>query len=324
MVIPIFGRNNLALTVMVPWDCENNCEFCPSKEQYRDKKGCTEAVKETMRYVFKKMNAPIRDVVFTGGEPSENVKELEELIRLVPDDKNVYINTTLPEKNAIEFAAMVNKEPKVKGINISRHAALPKDEKIKDPLPDYGIKLLIKKPVRINCVLKNQNVMGVVERWREMGVELSLRKDYTKKMTREELHFPYDDVVRELLYRGFRYHSSSRCNVCDTVRFEKNGMIVAYHKGMQRSSIHTMIALEINDLIIDQQGKLMYDWDGSDDAVMLQVQRYLERRPVEKNEELTLGNNRYTCGGRRTGVCGGYESTSGCGGGTSRGCGGGC
>lgn len=324
MIIPIFGRNNLALTVMVPWDCENNCEFCPSKKLYQEKKGCLEAVKEKMRYVFNRLNAPIRDVVFTGGEPTENVKELAELIRLVPDDKNVYINTTLPEKNAIDFAAMVNKEPKIKGINISRHADHPGNENFHNVIPDYGIKLLIKKPVRINCVLKNQNVMRVIERWREMGVELSFRKDYTQGMTREELHFPYDRVVADLLCGGFRYHSSSRCNVCDTVKFEKNGMIVAYHKGLQKSSIHTLVALEINDLIIDQTGKLMYDWEGSDDAVMLQVQRYLERRTTEQSMRMVIENT-YTCGGADlSGRCGGYGGTSVCGGGSKRTCGGGC
>lgn len=324
MFIPIFGRDNLALTVMVPWDCENNCEFCPSKKLYQEKKGCLEAVKEKMRYVFNRLNAPIRDVVFTGGEPTENVKELAELIRLVPDDKNVYINTTLPEKNTIDFAAMVNKEPKIKGINISRHAVYQEKELFKNVIPDSGIKLLIKKPVRINCVLKDQEIMKVVERWRGRDVELNFRRDYTKEMTKEELHFPYDDVVEKLMYYGYKYHSSSRCHVCDTVKFEKDGMIVAYHKGLQRSSIHTLIALEINDLIIDQTGKLMYDWEDSSDAVMLQVQRCLERRTAEQNMKLMIEKT-YTCGGADlSGRCGGYGGTSVCSGGSKRTCGGGC
>ena len=28
------GRDNLALTVFVPWDCGNNCFFCTSKQKY--------------------------------------------------------------------------------------------------------------------------------------------------------------------------------------------------------------------------------------------------------------------------------------------------
>ena len=30
----VSGRENLACTIFVPWDCSNNCPFCTSKEMY--------------------------------------------------------------------------------------------------------------------------------------------------------------------------------------------------------------------------------------------------------------------------------------------------
>ena len=32
----VAGRNNLACTIFVPYDCDNNCPFCTSKWMYRE------------------------------------------------------------------------------------------------------------------------------------------------------------------------------------------------------------------------------------------------------------------------------------------------
>ena len=31
----IKGRSNLSCTIFVPWDCNNHCKFCTSKQMYR-------------------------------------------------------------------------------------------------------------------------------------------------------------------------------------------------------------------------------------------------------------------------------------------------
>ena len=337
MMIPIFGRENLALTVMVPYDCSNNCPFCSSKALYAQKKADAAAVEETMKWALSKPNLPIRDVVFTGGEPAEDVEMLKKLVALVPDDKNVYINTTLPEKTAVDFARFVNNEPKIKGVNVSRHAEEFWKEQLCDIVPDRMVKFLIRKPVRINCVLNGQDIRAVADRWRHDDVEISLRRDYTQEMTQEELHFPYDKPVMDLIYLGYEFKNASRCNVCDTVRFEKDGQVIAYHKGLFHSSISNGSMLEINDLIIDHTGKFLYDWDGCDEEKTERLKMYAEATKAcdmfmtaeeqAKTQEFakrifgtsgvcgcTSPWNGGSCGGRAS-YCGGYSKPT---------CGGGC
>lgn len=301
-----WGRENLALTVMVPYDCKNSCPFCTSKKDYQEHPGCGQAVEDTMKHVFKKCNFPIRDVVFTGGEPAASVETLKKLVALVPDDKNVFVNTTLPNDTAVEFAAYVNAEHKIKCVNISRHEAIYGVETLEDVVPDGGIKLLIHKPVRINVVLQEQPLMGVLERWRPYDVEVSLRADYTKVTTRQQLKNPYDQVVQDLIWHGYKVTGHGSCDVCETVRFEKNGQKVQYHRGMYHSSINNGTVLEINDLIVRQDGKLMYDWEGTDDKIMQQVRMrhtpgLWEKRVLNKWEPvegpIVEKTEVYTCGG---------------------------
>ena len=64
----IIGRNNLALTIFVPFDCSNNCYFCTSKAGYRTNPPNLRKVKEAIIDFFTNYRYPITDVVFTGGE----------------------------------------------------------------------------------------------------------------------------------------------------------------------------------------------------------------------------------------------------------------
>lgn len=289
----IFGRRNLALTVMVPYDCRNNCEFCTAKKKYQEKPGNPQKVEGAMTEALEVFADEIKDVVFTGGEPMENLQELKRLVGLVPNDKNVYINTVFLKDGAEKFAKFVNQEPKIKGVNISRHEerqildfAKCETEIVMDGsclsvksarraeadvASDAEIKRLIKKPVRINVVLQNQNVGRILERWEGRDVEVSLRRDFRNAMGFEALKYPYDEPVLEVIKQGYRPIGRSGCNVCETVRFEKYGTRVQYHKGMFRTSIDHAVTLEINDLIIDHTGKLMYDWEGSNDDVMQMI-----------------------------------------------------
>lgn len=261
----IFGRENLALTIFVPFDCYNNCPFCTSKKTYKTNPPSVSLVKSSVQSFFDDYAFPIKDVVFTGGEPMANIHILSELLDLVPSKYNIYINTTFTNKNLDEFIDLVNKIDKIKGVNISRHSeTYDSDCAVFHDIADDSMIKRIKKPVKINCVVGKQVIEQVVFRWENKNVELCFREDYTTMQDDEyHLHDPYGIIPIELLRIGYHFHSHSQCNVCDTTRFVKDGNIVSFHKGKQHSSILHGDNLEINDLIINQEGDFDYDWDSN-------------------------------------------------------------
>lgn len=296
------GRKNLALTVFVPYDCKNTCRFCASKRSYKEKKSDPGKVAESMKRVLYRTALPIKDVVFTGGEPMEDVNALKNLVKLVPKRMNIYINTTFIRKNMEEFVEMVNTCWAIKGVNISRHEeTFERDEYMLDGIAKDEDIQRIKKPVRINCVEKGQNLQKIVERWEGKGVELSIRRDFRKPMTDTELHSPYDHTALALIESGFKFVGKTQCNVCDTTYFIKeNGMRVQYHKGLMRTSIEDGFALEINDLIIDQAGDIAYDWEGCDTDRMKNIMRNSEKLYDEWDNHGQYEPGKYepsTCGG---------------------------
>lgn len=306
-MIFIPGRNNLALTVFVPYDCKNSCRFCTTKKSYKEKLADFASVADEMRGILFYYNFPITDVVFTGGEPMENVGALKRLIEMIePLNKKVYINTTFTRKNLQEFVDLVNSNDTIRGVNISRHGeTFERDAYLfEDVAPDDAI-ANIKKPVRINCLDKGQNLERIIDRWKGKNVELSIRRDYREPITETQLHNPYDPVAMTLIKLGFVYAGKAQCNVCDTTIFEKEGMIVRYHKGMERSSILNGNVLEFNDLIIDQAGNIAYDWKESNDRIMQEMKkefnpfaRIFLSKPVSNNHTQSYcgGPNSY-CGG---------------------------
>ena len=304
----LFGRENLALTVFVPYDCRNKCPFCLSKETYRTRRPSKDNVKYQLKRVLTEFNYPIKDIVFTGGEPMEDVDGLKELIDLVPSQYNIYINTTFTNRNIDEFVGFVNECFKIKGINISRHCETYEQDcaLLCDIATDDKISM-IQKPVRVNCVVKNQDISKVIERWNGTGVHLYFRKDFGIEQDFTELHNPYDELTMKLIVGGFTFISHTQCNVCDTTIFEKNGQIVAYHKGQKNSSIQTGELLEINDLIIDQTGAFTFDWGKNDLRIISELEQKHKKSLQSAMEKLRIEPTYYSCGGYNRG-CGG----SGC------------
>lgn len=303
-----FGRDNLALTIFVPYDCRNKCPFCSSKETYRTHRPSMDNVKYQLKRVLTEFDYPIKDVVFTGGEPMADIDGLKELIDLVPSQYNIYINTTFTNRNLENFVEFVNKCSKIKGINISRHSeTYEKDcELLYDIATDDRISE-IQKPVRINCVVKNQDISKVIERWNGTGVHLYFRKDFNIEQDFVELHNPYDELTMKLIADGFAFNSHIQCNVCDTTFFEKGGQIVAYHKGQKNSSIQIGEYLEINDLIIDQTGVFTFDWGENNLRIIseleqkhkssLQSRKKKSRAPSVVEPTHNLRRSYYSCGG---------------------------
>ena len=339
------GRNNFALTVMVPYDCRNNCAFCTAKEMYRRLGTNVEDVKFQLERAlkFKCSGYPIVDVVFTGGEPTADLDVLRELIDLVPADNNVYINTTLPARNFDEFHDLVNDEPKIKGINVSRHTpSIDEDRKwLDDAVGDAALKL-INKPIRINCVLTDeyeQDWRKIVDRWiwvrKDVNPNISLcfRENFAaltldaKVLQRENLHNPYTPFLVDLA-KEYLFVDHTQCNVCDTTRFmTPGGLVVAYHRGLEKSSILSPDGntLEINDLVIFPNGAIGYDWKENSLKTMCECEAWfkktnsLARKMFDLSEVKTAntawgGGYSYFCGGGGSG-CGGpvYSSCGGSG-----------
>lgn len=303
-----FGRNNLALTVFVPYDCKNNCQFCNSKAMYTIIQKSSGNVKYKMRKVLGEYSFPIKDVVFTGGEPMSDINQLIDLLDVVPDKYHVYINTTLINKNIDEFIKLVNSTNKIRGVNISRHCeSYEQDCKmLNDIAPDDAVERF-EKPVRINCVIGTQNIEAVLKRWADRDVELSFRKNYTLPGAARNLHNMYERFPLKLVEMGFRYVNHTQCNVCDTTRFDLGGFSVIYHKGLMNSSVlhKESNSLEVNDLIIFPDGRFAYDW-GNIDAEM---QDNFEKSFM-RNDLSMAGNVFFPTLQRGYGYCGG----GGCGG----------
>lgn len=321
------GRDNFALTVMVPYDCGNNCAFCTAKEMYHRLGTNVEDVKFQLGRTLQGINYPISDVVFTGGEPTADLDVLRELIDLVPADKNVYINTTLPERNFDGFHELVNDEPKIKGINVSRHApTIEEDCKLLCDIVGDKELMSIDKPIRINCVLTDEYELDwkkIVDRWASVrkdvnpNISLCFRENFAaltldaKVLQRENLHNPYTSFLVELA-KEYLFVDHTQCNVCDTTRFmAPGGLVVAYHRGLEKSSVLSPDGktLEINDLVIFPNGVVGYDWKENSLKTMYECETWFSHRnslltKMFNFNEFVSAQPAYSCGGGGSG-CGG-------------------
>ena len=277
------GREDFSITVYVPWNCTNSCPFCSSKKDYNKIKANFKQVKEKLKSL---RNSLVNVIVFTGGEPSADVKKLKELVSIV-DNKTIFINTTLPKKNSEEFIDFINNTDCIKGVSISRHTtSYEEDSKIlKDICEDEKI-TLIKKPVRINVVELNENQFNIdnikknVSRWEKIrklksdnydSLILNLRSNYVIQK-KEELHELENSQIVNDLTNNYFYYKHNFCNVCDTCTFFKREdnqrtFVIDYHRGLFTTSLSFGNIIEVNDLILLQDGNLCYDWDGKSDNI---------------------------------------------------------
>lgn len=255
----LIGRNNLAATVYVPYDCKNNCPFCTSKKEYSRLKMDENAVKQALRKLV--AHPDIKDIVFTGGEPTANPKLLKELVEIARH-KNVYINTTLPRKNFFECLEIFNGGI-VKGVNISRHhATFVKDSEVfKDIVDDWTLGG-IGVPVKINVVLTDKttidDINNIIKRWKPYPkVTVCFRRDF-RKTNVFTLHQLMGDSILDYLTNSYTLAGHTFCDVCDTVLFEER---IAFHRGLEESSFELGGKVVVNDIIVFPNGEIAYDWD---------------------------------------------------------------
>ena len=262
-MIYLSGRGNLACTIFVPWDCNNNCPFCTSKQMYSEMKDNFNLDEIIRKIYILNNNHIIREYVLTGGEPLSNLDNLKRIIDATK--KVVYINTTLPKMDNIdEVIEYINNEPKIGGINISRHlnyqfdSPISTDDKLKS----------IKKPIRINTVLpKTLDLVKLFKFINRYGSDerlINLREDYryittTTLKDRNET----DDVLANY----FDYIGTHTCMVCNSEFFQAPNCVVCYHRGLQFSSYQLKDKCYINDVLITPDGKIYQDWDFSKENV---------------------------------------------------------
>lgn len=282
------GRNNLALTVFVPWDCQNDCEFCTSKDSYSSSRHVETCMEKIKIQLSKYLNIGIKEFVFTGGEPLAAPCKLLELIKYVYseavfiEELSIYVNTSLPnikydEGNKKAFMELTRTNMYVDCFNISRHKETYDDDcnffcgAIYD---DSEIEKIVPK-VRINTVYNCLDLTQYFSRWnkvlyRKTNLEISLRADY---------RFIDEDNLKSYNEEGFRYISeypnmefcsSSGCTVCNNDEFflpadvhkgRLKNLTVMYHRGLESSARTIGETMLINDVIIDNKGDVSFDWN---------------------------------------------------------------
>lgn len=291
------GRNNLAATIYVPYDCDNNCPFCTSKIEYRQHFPNIGRIVQALKSLVD--NPLIQDIVFTGGEPLANMTILKMLVDITRNKgKNVFINTTFP-KDSHNSLFYLLEEGNVSGINISRHeSSYEQDSKLfYNIAPDWLISK-ISVPVKINAVVTNVDsfitkLPTIINRWNKPNIRLCIRHDF-RTTTFTNLHTLTDDPILNYLIQNYSFESHTFCDVCDTVNFEEG---ISYHRGMEHSSIKMGDTVIVNDIIVFPDGFIAYDWDRkpiSDLKGFMDLGDFMTKTFKEKYEKTIQSNNQNT------------------------------
>ena len=288
------GRNNLAATIYVPYDCDNNCPFCTSKIEYRQHFPNVGRIVQALKSLVD--NPLIQDIVFTGGEPLANMTILKMLVDITRNKgKNVFINTTFP-KDSHDSLFYLLEEGNVSGINISRHeSSYEQDSKLfYNIAPDWLISK-ISVPVKINAVVTNVDsfitkLPAMINRWNKPNIRLCIRHDF-RTTTFTNLHTLTDDPILNYLIQNYSFESHTFCDVCDTVNFEEG---ISYHRGMEHSSIKMGNTVIVNDIIVFPDGFIAYDWDRkpiSDLKGFMDLGDFITKTFKEEYEKTIQSNN---------------------------------
>jgi len=283
----VVGRNNLAATIFVPYDCGYKCPFCTTKHEYKD---MTNFSLERIINSIKTINGmpDVKDVVFTGGEPFADLKQLQQMLNAVSHEKNIYINTTLPARGLRETLDFIARNSSViSGLNISRHI-----DSFVSNKTDIALGELNYMPIRINCVLSREysttELSDFIELYKHKNRVINFRADY-RHITTENLKTLNNEFIKQLLSLGLEYQASNGCLVCNTDYFTAQGKYyIVYHRGIERSSIKLGETIIVNDIIIKQTGSMYYDWDDNNSDEVIDIEGMIKTfwvgtKPTEKD-----------------------------------------
>ena len=292
-------KNGATVTILVPYDCNNNCPFCVNKEDYKRKY----KVKDTYKVIegMVKLDAitPNCDYVFSGGEPFANYESLIALLETVRklnangSKHKLFINTTFPAFTPEDTITMLSicdvYRDVITGLNISRHLRKYVSEcpdSVIDKLKNMGIS------IRINTVVyKNSDLVNIkshLERFKDYQIQI--REDYTKCKI-ESLHDYYekDGLLQNTLKaldlkfdeNNFLFRNDFRWNYI--LLRKENGYPVTLHRTLPYSTIKYDDSEEINDIIIEPTGDVVTDWN--DYGHLIDYEEY-KRCMDEKNNNL--------------------------------------
>ena len=284
----LVGRRNLACTIFVPFDCDNNCPFCTSKKMYKSIALNPDKIIKQIEQLNN--NFDIVEYVLTGGEPFANLEETKRIIKAMK--KRCFINTTLPlVDNIEEVIDYINSEKKIQGINISRHIG-------HEFSGVAGLELInkIKKPIRVNTVINKNFSLDefkkFVEKWGSQMRLINLRADYTKLDTTS---LKARDEIETFLSEEYLYRGSGGCLVCHSSSFEADNCFIQYHRGLMFSSVKLGDKIYVNDVIITPDGNIYKDWDFNNDD---EFNNWILKLPDIKETEISVivdwdGNKEY-------------------------------
>lgn len=202
--IGIRGRDNLALTVMMPSPCKATCKFCTVRNFYTNHASNPADLWYQFQRLVKFSQWPSdqlkpEDIVFSGGEPFYDLRLLSNMVTMAKANGfKTYVNTILPvvgngayeESNYWDQVKELAQH--LDGINISRHSGSHQT----DCAVQFGVRVVsdsfIKElakltKVRINSMANPNGLITQVDmyskRWEHIAtdggdIELAIRLDY--------------------------------------------------------------------------------------------------------------------------------------------------
>ena len=311
------GRDNLALTVFVPWDCTKNCSFCTTKQLYKKKIATIGEIEEKMKKLLKGFPM-IKEVVISGGEPFNNLHDLWRLVLNIDRKYNIYVNTSFPkikEEDKYYFEKVVER---IKGINVSRHlnhdySAFSSYEDMMNLcpyLPDIRINILLNKHIDPDNLEESKDIIKHIEHIKRYKFfDIQLRANYLKtSFVYNMLGTPFylDEYMDETSYyinslgRNF---TRSGCEVCRTVSVEySKNLYISFHKGLKNTLLlekddNGKDIFIVNDVILTPTAEVKLDWDAKPiDTKYLLESTYMKPKDPYYNKDI------YICG-RRVNMC---------------------
>lgn len=211
-----------------------------------------------------------------------NLDELKKMLDAIPDTHNVYVNTTFPLKTHFggkdldgqdtvdAYVKFIYGQSKIKCFNVSRHIDQEFDGLVCSDGVLANISSLGGMVFRINCVLYKERqtadqIVKAVDRWSNYHCSIQFRKDY---MTTTLDNLYEEDRIQRILGSFFTFDHATGCRMrCGYFYTTPKKKTVSYHKTLPYSIIKEPCGLFIYnilyDIIINQDGSLDADWDGT-------------------------------------------------------------
>lgn len=278
-------------TIFVPYDCDNNCPFCINKKEYADtSKFDLNKILDSIVTMDK--ISPECDFVLTGGEPFTFSKmdilwAILETIKHCKGHHDLYINTTMPVRTTEDYTAMIKTLNRYRGVitglNVSRHSKF-NVQVFQDVRHDVAMLKTIEMycGVRINCVLYKDAIdeTTALQIFKEIykDFKIQFRKDYVSTSYEDLMTVDQQFVKLRNLYDARRFQTSLTFGINRTSWEVCPG--VSYHVTLPYSKIPTDDGDILIDVIINQEGKIMDDWN--DFGQELDLEAYEQREIFTK------------------------------------------